>query len=52
LREWGLVLGQAGCAMNMWRYDDAFFSKSENQAALRDVADVLAKLPRNGCSRP
>jgi hypothetical protein len=52
LREWALVLGRAGCAMNMWRYDNSFFNNPENQAALRDVADALAKLPRTSCRRP
>jgi hypothetical protein len=51
VRNWGEVLGAAGCAMLMWRYDDAFFSRSDNQQAFKDVASVLAKAPARACRR-
>jgi len=52
VRDWGKVLGPAGCALLMWQYDAAFFSKADNQQAFRDVATVLAATPRRSCRRP
>jgi hypothetical protein len=52
IREYGLTLGSAGCALNMWRYDQEYFARSDNQAAFKTIADSLAKLPRKGCGRP
>ncbi|MFL5448201.1 MAG: hypothetical protein ACJ8AX_06615, partial [Gemmatimonadales bacterium] len=49
VREWGTTLGSAGCAMMMWKYDDAFMANPENQQAFRDVAAVLASLPAKSC---
>jgi hypothetical protein len=51
VRDWGILLGSAGCALNMWRYDSAFMSDPENQQAFRDVAQRLAGLPAKRCSR-
>jgi hypothetical protein len=51
VREYGRVLGPAGCVMLMWRYDDAFMAKSENIQAFRDVAATLANAPRKSCAR-
>jgi hypothetical protein len=51
VREAGLVLGPAGCALTMWRYDAAFMGDPENQRAFRDVAARLATLPRRPCTR-
>jgi len=45
-------LGSAGCAMNMWRYERAYFDNPDIQAAIRAVAESLAKLPRRDCLRP
>jgi hypothetical protein len=52
LREFGLTLGPAGCALNMWRYEKAYIDKSEIRGALRDIAESLAKLPARPCRRP
>ncbi len=49
LREWGRLLGPAGCALVSWRYDASFMAKPENQAAISDVAIALAGLPRTPC---
>jgi hypothetical protein len=49
VRDFGLVLGPAGCGLNMWRYDATFFANSDNRAAVQVVADSLAKLPWKGC---
>ena len=51
LRDWGLTLGTAGCALNMWRYERAYFDKREVQGALQDIAESLARLPRKPCTR-
>jgi hypothetical protein len=51
VREWGRFLGSAGCAMMMWKYDDAFMANPENQQAFRDVAAHLASLPAKSCRR-
>ena len=51
VREWAMVLGPAGCALTMWRYDPVFMSNPENVKAFRDVATVLAKAPATSCRR-
>lgn len=51
VREWGKVLGPAGCALVSWRYDTVFMAKPENQAAFSDVAIALARLSRTACVR-
>lgn len=51
VREWGLALGPAGCALTMWRYDPAFMSNPENVQAFNDVAAALAKAPAKPCRR-
>lgn len=51
VRDWGEVLGPAGCALLMWRYDFDFFSQSENIRAFKDVAAALAKAPARACRR-
>lgn len=51
LREFGLTLGTAGCALNMWRYERAYFEKPEIQQALQEVAGSLSRLPRKPCRR-
>lgn len=50
--SWGRAIGPSGCFMIMWRYDDAFMSKSANQTAFRDVASLLATKSRRSCRRP
>ena len=51
VREWGSVLGQAGCALTMWRYDASYMANPENVKAFQDVAAALAKAPATGCRR-
>lgn len=51
VREWGTVLGTAGCALTMWRYDVDFMAKTENQEAFRAVAGHLATMPAKSCRR-
>jgi hypothetical protein len=52
VREWGIVLGSAGCGLLMWRYDEKFMTNPENQQAFKDVAARLATLPPRSCNRP
>jgi hypothetical protein len=52
IRTYGRVLGPAGCAMLMWRYDDTFMANSENVLAFKDIAALLANSQRKSCSRP
>jgi hypothetical protein len=52
VREWGTVLGTAGCALTMWRYDDNFMAKPENQQAFKDLAARLATVSPPSCKRP
>jgi hypothetical protein len=51
VRDYGQALGQSGCAMFMWRYDDLFMANSNNQSAFKAVADLLARQPRTLCTR-
>jgi hypothetical protein len=51
VRNYGRALGPAGCAMVLWRYDDAFMSKTSNKQAFRDVASTLSSRPRRSCKR-
>jgi hypothetical protein len=50
VRDFGLTLGPAGCAMLNWKYDSNFAAKPENQEAFSTIAVALAALPRPPCS--
>jgi hypothetical protein len=51
IRDWGKMLGAAGCAMLMWRYDSVAIGRTDNVLAMRDVAGALATVPRRACVR-
>ena len=51
IRDFGLVLGPAGCAFSMWRYERDFYNNSANKASFGEVADSLAKVPAKSCRR-
>ncbi len=51
IRDFGLVLGPAGCAFTMWRFERDFFDNSANRASFAEVADSLAKSPAKVCRR-
>jgi hypothetical protein len=51
VREYGKVLGPAGCAFLMWRYDPAFMERPENQQAFNELADTLATGSAKPCRR-
>jgi hypothetical protein len=52
VRDWGIILGSASCALTMWRYEQEYFADATIQTALRTVGESLAKLPRKPCTRP
>jgi hypothetical protein len=53
LRDWGKTLGTSGaCMLLMWKYNGTYFSRSDNQDALQDVASTLASKSRKSCRRP
>lgn len=53
VRSWGRTLAAAGgCALMMWRYDNAYITKSANQDAFRDVAAAASAASRKSCRRP
>ena len=51
VRDRGLILGPAGCGLIMWRFDDTFWSRADNQLAFKDVAAKLATVPQKACRR-
>ena len=51
VRQWGLTLGQAGCALLMWRYDATFMGRSDNQQAFKDIETRLAGMAAPSCRR-
>jgi hypothetical protein len=51
VRDFGLVLGPAGCGLLMWRYDSSFMARTDNRQAFNDVAAKLATVPGKTCRR-
>jgi hypothetical protein len=51
VREFGLVLGPAGCGLLMWRYDATFMARTDNIQAFKDVAAKLAATPSQPCRK-
>jgi len=51
IRSYGMVLGPAGCAFTMWRFDNAFMALPENRQAFHDLAAAFAKIPAKPCRR-
>ncbi len=49
LRDYGRTLGPSACQLVMWRFDSKWFSRSDNQQAMRDVASTLASKSRRPC---
>lgn len=49
--NYGRILGPAGCAFLMWRYDRAFMEKPENQQAFNELAGTLAAGSTKACKR-
>jgi hypothetical protein len=51
MRQWGKILGPAGCGLYLWTYDAEFVNAPENMDAYRDVAATMATQPYKSCSR-
>jgi hypothetical protein len=51
LKDYGLVLGPAGCGFTLWQYDSDFMSRSDNQQSFKDLAGRLATAPAKACRR-
>jgi hypothetical protein len=51
IRNWGMALGQAGCALTMWHYDASFMANSDYVRTFRDVRDLLARTAGKACRR-
>lgn len=51
VRTWGRALVGEGCFLAMWRYDDAFMSKSANKDAFKSVASAASSLSKRSCRR-
>jgi hypothetical protein len=51
IKEYGLTLGPAACALTMWRYDESFMRNPENRRAFEDVSGRLSALPAKACRR-
>jgi hypothetical protein len=51
IREWGLILGPAGCGLFMFRFEQEFITRPANLQAFKDIADKLATVPKRPCRR-
>jgi hypothetical protein len=51
IKDWGVILGSAGCALLMWRYDAVMMADPAYQEAFKYVKDQLASLPAKSCRR-
>jgi hypothetical protein len=51
IRDYGLTLGVAGCALLIWRYDPKLLAKPENQQAFKDIGDRLSTRGASPCRR-
>ena len=51
IRQWGKLLGTAGCGLFMYRFQYDFVSEPANLQAFKDVAAELAKTPARPCRR-
>jgi hypothetical protein len=51
IRYSGYALAPYGCALQMWRYDYTFMTKSANVSAFKDVASRAASSTHRSCRR-
>jgi hypothetical protein len=52
VRDFGRALAPYGCFLMMWEFDGTFMSDPANQDAFRELASLVATLPRRSCARP
>jgi hypothetical protein len=51
VRTWGKALVPYACFMMVWQYNAAYFAKSANILALKDLATLAASKPKPSCKR-
>jgi hypothetical protein len=51
MRERGLIVGPAGCALSMWTYNSTYWSRTDNRQAFKDIAAKVATVPAKACRR-
>jgi hypothetical protein len=51
VRNWGSILGPAGCGLLMWKYDSTFMANPDNRSAFQYLADLLASTAGKPCTR-
>jgi hypothetical protein len=51
IREFGSVLGVAGCALMVWKYEPKLMSNPDNVQAFKDLAAMLATHQAPSCRR-
>lgn len=51
VKDWGLVLGPAGCALIPWRYENELATDPDYEVVFKAVADSLRKFPGKPCRR-
>jgi hypothetical protein len=51
IREWGMVLGSAGCGLTMFHFLEEFMTQPANLQAFKDIASQLATIPPRPCRR-
>jgi hypothetical protein len=51
VRNWGILLGSAGCGLTMWRYDSEFMANPANIDAFNEIGARLSSLPSKSCRR-
>jgi hypothetical protein len=52
VQTWGKAVAPAGCFTLMWRYDDVFMGRSDNQSAFMSIRQALTGVPMKSCARP
>ena len=51
IRTWGKTLAPLGCAMLLWQFDRAYFTKSTVLSAFTDIKNLAASKPKRTCKR-
>jgi hypothetical protein len=51
VRNYGSVLGPAGCGLLMWKYDSLFMANPDNRLAFQYLGDMLARTSGKSCTR-
>ena len=52
IKTWGKTLAPLGCAMLLWEFRKAVFTKSTNLTAFAEIKTLAASKPKPSCRRP